>query len=76
MDRATKAVMDYDEAVAAVNGGRNSGKKTERPSAPAATTVAPAADSGYSGAAVWRPGGSLVYPLSLLVCALLRRFSD
>ena len=88
MDRATKAVMDYDEAVAAMNGGRN-GEKTdaaadEKQAAPATTTEPSskgrppsfAADSGYSGVAVWGPGGSLMYSLSLSVCALLRRFSD
>ena len=88
MDRATKAVMDYDEAVA-LNGGRN--KKREEPfpappadekeAAPATTTatVPPTgrptyADDVGSRAKIWGPGPVriVLVSMSLLSCSLLK----
>lgn len=82
MDRATKAVMDYDEAIA-LNGGRN--EKREQPPYPAdekeaapATTSSPTSSSGRptfvddaaSGAIILGPGRFFIYSVSFLSCSL------
>ena len=85
MDRATKAVMDYDEAVA-LNGGRNEKREQppypeeeeeEKEAAPATTASASSStgrptfvDDAASGAITWRPGRLLLYCVSFLACSL------
>ena len=84
MDRATKAVMDYDEAVA-LNGGRNKKREEPFPAPPAdekeaapATTTATVPSTGRptfaedtgSGAITWVPGRTFLFSVSLLSCSL------
>ena len=90
MDRATKAVMDYDEAVA-LNGGRNEKREQpfpappadEREAAPATTTTATVSSTGRptfaddvgSGAIKWGPARIVLFSVSFLSCSLAKFLS-